>query len=76
VQFYVPSELLTQDQVADIFQVSPRTVEDWRATGKGPRFIRIGRSVRYRDSDITVYLDDAIIASHREQAARRVTEVA
>jgi excisionase family DNA binding protein len=50
-------ELLTQQQLADELQVSVRTLERWRQEGTGPAFIRVGRSPRYRRSDIDAWLE-------------------
>jgi hypothetical protein len=36
--------------------VSPRTLERWRSEEKGPPFIRVGRLVRYRRSDLRAWL--------------------
>lgn len=49
--------LLTSQQVADLLAVELRTVEDWRARGVGPRFVRVGRRmVRYRPADVESYV--------------------
>jgi excisionase family DNA binding protein len=53
----MPEELLTQRQLAEELQVSLRTLERWRQEGTGPAFIRVGRSPRYRRSDIDAWLD-------------------
>jgi hypothetical protein len=29
----------------------------WRMTGRGPRWIKLGKLVRYRMSDLNAYLD-------------------
>jgi excisionase family DNA binding protein len=50
-------ELLTQQQLADELQVSVRTLERWRQEGTGPAFVRVGRSPRYRRSDIDAWLE-------------------
>jgi excisionase family DNA binding protein len=50
-------ELLTQQQLADELQVSLRTLERWRQDGTGPAYIRVGRSPRYRRSDIDAWLE-------------------
>jgi excisionase family DNA binding protein len=50
-------ELLTQQQLADELQVSMRTLERWRQEGTGPSFVRVGRSPRYRRSDINAWLE-------------------
>jgi hypothetical protein len=43
---------LTQDQLADRWQMSPRTLERWRWLGQGPRFLKLGGRVVYRVEDI------------------------
>ncbi len=32
------------------------TIQQWRGKGLGPRFVKVGRSVRYRESDIREYI--------------------
>jgi len=50
---------LTEREVADMLGLSVATLRAWRHRGKGPRFLRLGRSVRYLPSD----LDDFVRAS-------------
>ena len=38
--------ILTQDEVATLFKVLPRTLEYWRLTRSGPPHRKIGRHVR------------------------------
>jgi hypothetical protein len=38
--------LLTQRETASLLKLSERTVERMRVAGNGPRFTRIGRSIR------------------------------
>jgi len=47
--------MLTQNQLAERWYISPRTLEQWRWLGKGPKFVKIGARVLYRDSDIETY---------------------
>jgi hypothetical protein len=35
--------------------LSPRTLERWRTTGAGPDFVKIGRRVGYRQSDLNAF---------------------
>lgn len=51
--------LLTGAEVAEILNVSPRTIERWRRQGRGPRWIRVEGQVRYPESDLRAYLDAA-----------------
>jgi|LauGreDrversion4_2_1035121.scaffolds.fasta_scaffold165115_2 excisionase family DNA binding protein len=49
-------KFLTVNQIATLLQRSLRTLETWRRNGNGPPFIRIGRRVLYRCSDIEAWL--------------------
>ena len=44
--------LLTQAEAAEILRLSQRTLERFRVSGLGPRFIKAGHSVRYREADL------------------------
>lgn len=50
------NDLLTSAQVAELLQVSLRTVERMRATGTGPPWLKIGKSVRYRRKAVLKWL--------------------
>ena len=50
---------LTEREVAELLGLSVATLRAWRHRGKGPRFLRLGRSVRYLPSDV----DDFVRAS-------------
>lgn len=53
-------KLLKEQQAADILAVSVHTVRKWRADGKGPVYVKIGGSVRYRLADLQDYIHDAL----------------
>ena len=48
--------LLTQKEVKVITGLADSTLEQWRLKGKGPKFIKLGRLVRYRLSDLNAYI--------------------
>lgn len=51
------SKLLTEDEAAKELRMSPATLATWRCTGRYPlRFIRMGRSVRYRMQDLEAFI--------------------
>ncbi len=50
------NELLDEGTLARCLGVSRSTLQSWRYTGRGPRFIKLGRMVRYRSSDVDAYL--------------------
>ncbi|MBA3859105.1 MAG: DNA-binding protein [Cyanobacteria bacterium PR.023] len=53
----------TSAEVAEFLNCEEVTVRTWRRTGKGPRFIRVGRLVRYRWSDVEAWLAEREAAS-------------
>lgn len=46
---------LTPREVATRLKVSLRTVEQLRATGTGPAYIRVGHQVRYPEAAVTAW---------------------
>tara|TARA_R110002095_G_C4155204_1_gene230161 strand:+ start:492 stop:722 length:231 start_codon:yes stop_codon:yes gene_type:complete len=40
-----------------------RTLQRWRLTGYGPAYLKIGKSVRYRHSDLKQYLNSCVRTS-------------
>ncbi len=49
--------LLNQLRVAEILSVCPKTLEYWRWKGGGPVYIKVGKLVRYRESDVQAYIE-------------------
>ena len=47
---------LTEREVAESLGLSVATLRAWRHRGKGPRFLRLGRSVRYLPSDLADFV--------------------
>lgn len=43
--------------------LSPETVKRWRRTGDGPKFIRVGRHVRYRLADVEAWEKSLVVQS-------------
>jgi Helix-turn-helix domain len=42
--------------VADHLQIPEKTLAEWRHHGDGPRYLRVGRYVRYRWADVEEWL--------------------
>lgn len=51
------SDLLTSAELGHRLGKSPGALAQWRYLGVGPRFIKAGKSVRYRLSDVESWLD-------------------
>lgn len=50
-------ELLNQESVAKIINTTTKFLEARRCRGGGPPFIRVGRLVRYRRSDLDEWIE-------------------
>jgi excisionase family DNA binding protein len=51
-----PQRVLTTEQAAALCGLSRRTFEGHRLTGRGPKFLKLGRSVRYALEDLEAWL--------------------
>ncbi|MBA3459504.1 MAG: helix-turn-helix domain-containing protein [Deltaproteobacteria bacterium] len=49
-------DLVGELELASHLGVSRSTLQSWRYSGRGPRFIKIGRLVRYRNADVESFL--------------------
>jgi helix-turn-helix protein len=56
-------EHLNQNGLAKRWLISPRTLEQWRWQGRGPRYLKIGGRVVYRVSDIEAFEMSSIHAN-------------
>lgn len=52
--------IMTGEQVAELLQVSPRTIEEWRQTNSGPPFRRVGRHVRYLRPEVLAWFQELV----------------
>ena len=52
---------LTEREVAELLGLSVATLRAWRHRGKGPRFFRLGRSVRYLPSDLADFVRESAV---------------
>ena len=56
--------LLDEAEAAEILAIAPQTLSIWRSTGRyGLRFIRVGRRVRYRRSDLLEWIESRVRVS-------------
>lgn len=50
--------LATQEEAAALIKINASTLQKWRSTGENNiPFVKIGRSVRYRVSDLKAYVE-------------------
>jgi predicted DNA-binding transcriptional regulator AlpA len=60
-------ELLTEQEAAKVLHISTKSLQGWRYRGGGPRFVKLGRSVRYAMSDLEEY----VLAAQRTSTSDR-----
>ena len=53
-----PTRLLTTEELAEYLQIPARTLEDWRHRDYGPKYARMGKRVRYRQSAVDAWLEE------------------
>ena len=61
-----PEELIPDPEVEKILHQRPQTLAVWRSEKRGPAYVKIGRRVFYRRSDIAKWLGDQL---HETKAA-------
>ena len=57
--------IVNTEAAAHLLNVSAVTLAKWRVSGEGPQFLKFGRSVKYRISD----LQEWILGQQRESTA-------
>jgi len=50
-------QFLSEVEVAQILNIKPETLRNWRWDGRGPKFYKFGSNVRYKASDIETYIE-------------------
>ena len=65
----VENALITEAAAADYLGISIRTIQAWRMRGGGPIFVKLGKSVRYRPSDIQAWIEAHLASSTSEVEA-------
>lgn len=48
---------MTGEQAGQYLRVNPRTLSNWRCSGRGPRFVRVGGRPYYRRADLDQYIE-------------------
>jgi excisionase family DNA binding protein len=61
--------LLTQDEAARRLGMSVRSLERHRVAGTGPRFVKLGRLVRYREADLREWIEAGLRSSTSDRGA-------
>jgi predicted DNA-binding transcriptional regulator AlpA len=63
--------LLTTRAAAELLCLDQRTLERFRVAGTGPKFVKMGKSIRYRPSDLEAWLATRTVSSTSQEFASR-----
>jgi excisionase family DNA binding protein len=66
--------LFTEVQAAEFLNLSVRTLQAWRVTGSKIPFIRCGRAIRYRSSDLAAWVSANTVTSTSEVDALKAVK--
>lgn len=63
------TQLLTERDASQLLCLSVRTLQKWRLSGRGPRFLKLGHAVRYDRAELERFLTGARRASTSDPGA-------
>ena len=66
---------LTEREVAELLGLSVATLRAWRHRGKGPRFLRLGRSVRYLPADVDEFVRASAVDTRSDSSSDEDSEL-
>ena len=69
-------KLLIPAEVGEILRIEIETLEAWRRKGIGPAFVKLGRDVRYRPSDLLRFVDLRVCRDTWQGKMRRLPDEA
>ena len=52
------NKLITPEELAERLCIPIKRLYTWRLNGRGPTYIKVGHSLRYRAEDVAQWLDD------------------
>ncbi len=50
--------LLTPTELAELLKIPVKTLYGWRYEHRGPAAVKVGRHLRYRETDVNRWLDE------------------
>jgi predicted DNA-binding transcriptional regulator AlpA len=57
--------LLLPAELAGMLEVTEDTLREWRRTKTGPDFVKVGKSVLYREADVQQWLEMNVVPTVR-----------
>jgi predicted DNA-binding transcriptional regulator AlpA len=63
--------LITETELAEMWGISPSTIQHWRSTGIGPLYKKLGGKIRYALEDIMAYEEQQTFQGSGERVNRQ-----
>jgi predicted DNA-binding transcriptional regulator AlpA len=57
--------LIDERQLEQLYNIRRKTAQRWRLEGRGPRFLKLEGLVRYRLSDIEIWIEQSTVGGTR-----------
>ena len=70
IDSYPDSKLISEEALAEWIDESISTLQKWRVSGKGPKFIKKPKNIAYRVGDVRDWLDNLTVSSTAESHTR------
>ncbi len=64
-------QLVDERRAAEFLGMQVKTLQEWRTSGKGCPFVKIGRAVRYSLADLDAFIAKNTVQSTAEADARK-----
>lgn len=60
---YIPNQhrVLREKEAAEVLGVSVKTLQSWRFYGEGPKYLKLGRSVRYTHEFLNQFKESSTV---------------
>jgi hypothetical protein len=60
--------LLTEEELCSALENKPATLQQWRCEGYGPKFVKLGKAVFYRFTDVEDWINRSVHESVKDAA--------
>jgi excisionase family DNA binding protein len=59
---------ITEREAAQVLGLSVATLRAWRHRNRGPKYLQLGRAIRYRQSDLDEFVRDCLVLQEKRTA--------
>lgn len=57
-------KFMDQKEAGEYLGLAPKTLNKWRSLGKGPRYRKFGKAVRYTQEDLDAWANSTTVRTH------------